>query len=166
MTDETEDDVYGLELGIRRLRNKFPFVPYQPAFCNGNLVQVMSFPTPGETIMVRTVPGDATTLVEIPAKKLVTVLRYLLGDVGIERNALALVVERLGIDEGPEVALLFVNECIRERIDLSASWSNVRHYLHDVLRRGSPEAERENVYQMTISELCDSVAIFVKRYYD
>lgn len=155
-----------MDFDLHALREKFPFKPYEPAFRDDRLVQVMSFPTPSETIMVRTIPGDATTLVEIEAKELKSFLSQLLGTSdNVDRDTLAVLIERFGIEESPEVALLFVNECIREQFDLSASWMHVMHYLHDVLRRGAPENDRESVYTMTISELCDAVTTFVGKYY-
>lgn len=153
----------------QELRKKYPFKPYQPAFYGGKIVQVMSWPTPEETIMVRLIPGDATTLEEIPAGQLRNLLRALLGDLGIhsvQADGLALLVERLGIDESSEVALLFTKACIDAHLDLSLAWTSIRHYLHDVLRRGSPENERESIMTDPIESICHHVTTFVKAYYD
>jgi hypothetical protein len=59
------------------------FKPYQlallkvPTSTRHRVVQIMSYPTPTETIMVRTVPGMPDTLVEVPIYNL---LEYKTGD--------------------------------------------------------------------------------------
>ncbi len=157
-------------MDIAALRKMYPFRPYQPAFYAGKIVQVISWPTPDHTIMIRKTPGDPTTMIEIPAGKLRNLLVALLGDVGIrtvQPDGLAILVERLGIDESPEIALLFVHVCIeaKAKANLSQSWGNIKHYLHDVQRRRNPDASREEILHYTIAQLCDAVSIFVRRYY-
>ena len=86
------------------LRKLYPFRPYQPAFYAGKIVQVISWPSPDHTIMIRKTPGDPTTMIEVKANKLKSMVAELLGSLGLENPppaGLALLIERLGIDESP-----------------------------------------------------------------
>ncbi len=151
------------------LRKLYPFRPYQPAFYAGKIVQVISYPTPGHTIMIRKTPGDPTTMIEVDAIKLKSMVAELLGSLGLDHvppAGLSLLIERLGIDESPEIALLFARACIEAEVDLSQSWGHIKHYLHDVQRRRNPDSPREGILGYTIVQLCDAVATFVKVYYD
>lgn len=143
------------------------FKPYELAYYQGRVVECISFPTPSNTIMIRKTPGDPTSMIEIDLKNLKSIVDYLidLADC-VTSEGMGKLVESIGIDHDTTMALLFVNYCLNNKLNLSHCWVNIRFYIHDVLRKGNPEWDREQIYIDSIQQLCDSVALYARCIYD
>lgn len=143
-----------------------PFKAYDMIYYKGTLKEAISNPTPDNTIMIRT-KDDPTTMIEVSLLDIQEPLDYLCQiTAGYTPAGLGRLVERVGIDHDSTTALLLVGYCLRSELNLSHCWGNVRFYIHDVLRNGNPEWNREQVYTDTIQQLCDSIALFEKVFYD
>jgi hypothetical protein len=143
------------------------FRAYQLVYYKGKLGETISRPTPDNTIMLRTTPYDPETMIEVSLSDIREPLDYLFQTVGDYTPAgLGKLIERVGMDHDSTTALLLVDHCLKQHLNLSHCWAKIRFFIHDVLRSGNPEWDREQVYTDTIQQLCDSVALFAKVIYD
>jgi len=143
------------------------FRAYQLVYYKGKLGETISQPTPNKTIMLRTTPYDSATMIEVSLSDIREPLDYLFQIVIAYTPAgLSKLIERVGMDHNSTTALLLVNHCLDLKLNLSHCWGKIRFYIHDVLRSGNPEWDREQVYTETIQQLCDGVALFAKVFHD
>lgn len=142
------------------------FKAYDMIYYKGALKEAISNPTPEKTIMIRT-KDDPTTMIEVPLSDIREPLDYLFQSCGAYTPVgLSKLIERVGMDHNSTTALLLVDHCLRHKLNLSHCWGKIRFYIHDVLRSGNPEWDREQVYTETIQQLCDGVALFARCMYD
>ena len=111
--------------------------------------------------------NDPTTMIEVKVDDVHEALPYLKNVAEhLTPEGLGKLIEGVGIDHDATLALVLIQYCLVKGLNLSYCWDDIRHYIHDVLRRGNKEWERETVYTYTIQQLCDSVALYVRCIYD
>lgn len=142
------------------------FKAYDLVYYKGALKEAISNPTSDQTIMIRT-KDDPATMIEVPLLDIREPLDYLSQTCPDYTPAgLGKLIERVGMDHDSTTALLLIDHCLKHKFNLSHCWGKIRFYIHDVLRSGNPEWDREQVYTETIQQLCDSVALFAKVFYE